>query len=767
MHGLQVLIMTSIYQGKGPFRANYKDQPNPSIRTVLEEAFSNWNMAPEDLDDYGLRYGNVHELYKKYVSEDVDADGTVRICAPKADLHAAEHLLILDYSPRRVASNALHSLTAGAVERTDCASKARDLLETAKRYEGAVREPLVNQGAMTIAIEFLNNLMGRMAEKQNQQAILSIMEFIDLLIGHGGLSSENVEELLHLTAQGDDSILTIEWKDETASSLVPLTLKIIVGLCQREADLDPDGFDAENFLPTETNLQMMETYKYNIDVSASVLRTFNSLYDLSEKKPETRKKMLKTYRELKIRDIVGSKLIRKNELNPLPTNQKVKKEMVQLQTFIIQDLLDVCRNLEESEEVTLRKIKEIAKANFQNDHQYGSKNSQDWMAQWKALGFTDNIDPSQDIKSSTYGNLALNLMWKYAHSMTEKSQEFVFNSHTDKNGMAGSACPFALCSIRVVELICQVLNERCQDNSTGYARLCLFNAPIEEEPYLWDLYKILMGKLLKTWQDMEAHLEDLSKVMDVTHDQINKSLQTLANRPPPCTMKEFEECLPPYDEVLKEWKTRVADKNNYAEIKKMTVIKELIEALAPDVYNLIRDQRLNCLKQGEKFHGTIHEGGSKSSKPIFCKLTQNHKTLLWTSDTAEFDNDRLSNRIPVSDIKHPIQGSNDRIVINYSISGGQPNTMELSLKSTDSHKTFQYWLDGLRCLVENRQEEITGYQQFISKERSKEFMADFESWMELKVKLKLMPLNGVEIPEEPPEVPPLPQNLEELYQIYR
>ena len=78
----------------------------------------------------------------------------------------------------------------------------RDLLETAKRYEGAVREPLVNQGAMTIAIEFLNNLMGRMAEKQNQQAILSIMEFIDLLIGHGGLSSENVEELLHLTAQG-------------------------------------------------------------------------------------------------------------------------------------------------------------------------------------------------------------------------------------------------------------------------------------------------------------------------------------------------------------------------------------------------------------------------------------------------------------------------------------------------------------------------------------------------------------------------------------
>ena len=86
--------------------------------------------------------------------------------------------------------------------------------------------------------------------------------------------------------------------------------------------------------------------------------------------------------------------------------------------------------------------------------------------------------------------------------------------------------------------------------------------------------------------------------MDVTHDQINKSLQTLANRPPPCTMKEFEECLPPYDEVLKEWKTRVADKNNYAEIKKMTVIKELIEALAPDVYNLIRDQRLNCLKQG-------------------------------------------------------------------------------------------------------------------------------------------------------------------------
>ena len=42
------------------------------------------------------------------------------------------------------------------------------------------------------------------------------------------------------------------------------------------------------------------------------------------------------------------------------------------------------------------------------------------------------------------------------------------------------------------------------------------------------------------------------------------------------------------------------------------------------------------------------------------------------------------------------------------------------------------------------------------------FKDEFEKWMEMKVKLKLMPLNGIDIPKVKPPVPPLPQNLHQV-----
>ena len=42
------------------------------------------------------------------------------------------------------------------------------------------------------------------------------------------------------------------------------------------------------------------------------------------------------------------------------------------------------------------------------------------------------------------------------------------------------------------------------------------------------------------------------------------------------------------------------------------------------------------------------------------------------------------------------------------------------------------------------------------------FRDEFEKWMEMKVKLKLMPLNGIDIPKDKPPVPPLPKNLHQV-----
>ena len=61
----------------------------------------------------------------------------------------------------------------------------------------------------------------------------------------------------------------------------------------------------------------------------------------------------------------------------------------------------------------------------------------------------------QDIASSRYGNLALDLMFRYCQD--EDSIED-FAHFVSKGGIQvpGSGCPFAASSIKLVELICQV-----------------------------------------------------------------------------------------------------------------------------------------------------------------------------------------------------------------------------------------------------------------------------------------------------------------------
>ena len=57
--------------------------------------------------------------------------------------------------------------------------------------------------------------------------------------------------------------------------------------------------------------------------------------------------------------------------------------------------------------------------------------------------------------------------------------------------------------------------------------------------------------------------------------------------------------IPKYEQVLREWKEEVQEKNNYENIKKLPIIQELIADLAPDIFSLIREQRLKVLTIGK------------------------------------------------------------------------------------------------------------------------------------------------------------------------
>ena len=84
-------------------------------------------------------------------------------------------------------------------------------------------------------------------------------------------SEEERDSLLTQSCQ----LLAIEFRSAEGPKLVVLALRIIVTICEYEVKLVDADFDIEECLHTRTLLKIMETYKKDIDVSTSVLQTFN------------------------------------------------------------------------------------------------------------------------------------------------------------------------------------------------------------------------------------------------------------------------------------------------------------------------------------------------------------------------------------------------------------------------------------------------------------------------------------------------------------
>ena len=85
-------------------------------------------------------------------------------------------------------------------------------------------------------------------------------------------SNDEREGLLSLTIP----FLAIEFRSEEGPKIVKLALRIIVSICEYVIKLTGDAdFEVEEYLSSRALLKIMETYKKDIDVSTSVLQTFN------------------------------------------------------------------------------------------------------------------------------------------------------------------------------------------------------------------------------------------------------------------------------------------------------------------------------------------------------------------------------------------------------------------------------------------------------------------------------------------------------------
>uniref|UniRef100_A0AAR2JC56 ELMO domain-containing protein n=1 Tax=Pygocentrus nattereri TaxID=42514 RepID=A0AAR2JC56_PYGNA len=358
-------------------------------------------------------------------------------------------------------------------------------------------------------------------------------------------------------------------------------------------------------------------------------------------------------------------------------------------------------------------------------------------------------NPGQDLGRTPPGLLALDTMTYFASRYPDAYSRFVLenSSREDKH-----ECPFARSSIQLTLTLCEILRIGEPPSETGSNYHPIFFA---QDRLLEELFCICIQLLNKTWKEMRATQEDFDKVMQVVREQITR---TLSSKPTSLELFKNKVNALNYSEILK---LRQTERLHQEETLAPPVL-ELKERLKPELLELIRQQRLNRL-----CHGTLFRKISsrrRQDKLWYCRLSPNHKVLHYGDVEEETETpsiESLQDKIPVADIKALLTGKDcphmkenkgkqtkEMLDLAFSITY---DVEEYSLNFIASSRTdFCLWTDGLNVLL--------------GKEMSSEAMrSELEILLSMEIKLRLLDLENVPIPDTAPPIPKPPSNFNFCY----
>uniref|UniRef100_A0A8C4FHG7 Engulfment and cell motility 3 n=1 Tax=Dicentrarchus labrax TaxID=13489 RepID=A0A8C4FHG7_DICLA len=368
--------------------------------------------------------------------------------------------------------------------------------------------------------------------------------------------------------------------------------------------------------------------------------------------------------------------------------------------------------------------------------------------EFKKLGFSNNSNPGQDLVRTPPGLLALDTMYYFATCYPDAYSRFVLenSSREDKH-----ECPFARSSIQLTLILCEILRigEPPSETRSDYHPIFF-----SQDRLLEELFCVCIQLLNKTWKEMRATQEDFDKVMQVVREQITR---TLSSKPTSLELFKNKVNALNYSEILK---LRQTERLHQEETLAPPVL-ELKERLKPELLELIRQQRLNRLCQGTMFRKISSR--RRQDKLWYCRLSPNHKMLHYGDVEEDMDNppiETLQEKIPVADIKGLLTGKDCPHMKENK--GKQNKVLDLAFSITydveeyslnfiaPSRTDFCLWTDGLSVLL--------------GRDMSSESMrSELEILLSMEIKLRLLDLENVPIPESAPVVPKPPSNYNFCY----
>uniref|UniRef100_A0AAY4EKV2 ELMO domain-containing protein n=1 Tax=Denticeps clupeoides TaxID=299321 RepID=A0AAY4EKV2_9TELE len=445
--------------------------------------------------------------------------------------------------------------------------------------------------------------------------------------------------------------------------------------------------------------------------------------------------MAGTLAQKHLRSIILNHVIRGNR--PIKAEMAHQLYVLQVLTF---NLLEerMMTKMDPSDQAQRDVIFELRRIAFDgdNDPSNAEKRKAMYTKDYKMLGFTNHVNPAVDFTQTPPGMLALDNMLYLAKLHQDTYVRIVLenSSREDKH-----ECPFGRCAIELTRMLCEILqvgelpNEGCND----------YHPMFFTHDRAWEEFFCVCIQLLnKTWKEMRATAEDFNKVMQVVREQITRAL---AMKPSSLDQLKSKLRSLSYSEILR---LRQSERMSQDDFQSPPII-ELRERIQPEILELIKQQRLNRLCEGSCFRKLGNR--RRQEKFWFCRLSLNHKVLhygdLDESPQGEVPFEMLTDKIPVSDIKSVVTGKDC------------PHMKEKS--ALKQNKVRPYDPDYQTSLFGWRS---YGLCALLGREMGSDLTrSDLDTLISMEMKLRLLDLENITIPEAPPPVPKEPSTYNFTY----
>ncbi|TSK31455.1 Engulfment and cell motility protein 1 [Bagarius yarrelli] len=448
------------------------------------------------------------------------------------------------------------------------------------------------------------------------------------------------------------------------------------------------------------------------DIQTYTIAVINALF---LKAPEDkRQEMAHILAQKQLRYIILSSVIRSNK----PINDEMAHQLYMLQVLTFNLLEDrMMTKMDPQDQAQRDIIFELRRIAFDVESESNSgsieKRKSMYTRDYKKLGFINHVNPAVDFTQIPPGMLALDNMLYFAKNHQDSYIRIVLenSSREDKH-----ECPFGRSSIELTKMLCEILKvgELPSENCHDFHPMFFTNDHSFEE-----FFCICIQLLNKTWKEMRATSEDFNKVMQVVREQITRALTNKPN-----SLDQFKTRLQnlSYTEILK---IRQSERMNQEDFQSRPIL-ELREKIQPEIMELIKQQRLNRLCEGT----------------CFRKISSRRR------------------QVPVADIKAVVTGKDcphmkekgalkQKEVLELAFSILYESDEYLNFIAPDKHE-YCVWTDGLNALL--------------GKEMTSEFTrSDLDTLLNMEMKLRLLDLENIQIPEAPPPIPKEPSNYDFVY----